>query len=257
MSKKPSQALVALAALLILIFVVFILVLSTQTFLYTSLVSFDHAVDSLLQPLRSNETVAQVMLVATYLGNPEIIIALELCLLAFILVVHRKRIATLFLGGIIVGEVCSLFFKSLLERARPEVIFHVSRHGFSFPSGHALLGMVFYGCLGFFAAHLAKTKTQKIIISSITAIIIFFIGISRIYLGVHWASDVLGGWTLGGACVAAVIAVFFKIHKHTKGDYIRDLTKGEKIGLTAVAFMVGFFVVYYFVTHLGEIRSIV
>jgi membrane-associated phospholipid phosphatase len=117
--------------------------------------------------------------------------------------------------------------------------------------------MIFYGCLGFFIAHLLPKRSHKIIVACITGFVIFAIGISRVFLGVHWASDVLGGWALGGAVLSMVCAIFYKIHHHLKKEKITDLSRKEAFGIAILAAALGFFFIAYFVTHVTELRSIV
>jgi len=255
---RISKNILILGAILLCLFLGLFIALSSHGPLYSSVTSFDYSVDNAVAPLRHHQDLAQFMLSMTYLGNPEIIIVFEICLLAIIIIVHRKRIAALFLGGIVLGEVISLFFKNILARARPiETLFHVSRVGYSFPSGHALLSMIFYGCLGFFAAHVARKTWQKKLIGIVVGCIIFLIGFSRVFLGVHWFSDVIAGWSLGGVCLVAIIAVFQAIHHHLKNENRKLISAREKIWIIIIALMLGFFITFFFVTHLSELRSIV
>jgi undecaprenyl-diphosphatase len=251
------KKLVELAILLFIGFFIFVAGLVTQSELTASIVHFDYAIDAWIAPFRSLKDVAQGMLVMTYLGNPEMIIAFQVCIILVIVMVHRKRIAGLFLGGIIIGEAAALFFKNVLARSRPvETIFHVARHGYSFPSGHALLSIVFYGSLGFFLVHVSHTQAHKVLVIIFTALLIFLIGFSRVFLDVHWASDVLGGWLLGGALLSIIIVIFSRIHKHTNGERITDLSHKERTGLALISLALGFFLVLFFVAHLSELRSI-
>lgn len=255
---RISKNVLIIGIISLFIFFGLAIALSSHSALYSTVTSVDYSVDNAVAPLRQHKDLAQYMVAVTYLGNPEVIIAFEICLLAFIILAHRKRIAALFLGGIIVGELFSYTFKDLLARSRPlESVFHISRVGYSFPSGHALLSMIFYGTAGFFAAHLAPQKWQKRIITTITAIIIFLIGCSRIFLGVHWFSDVVGGWTLGAVCLIAVAGVFNYIHHHLRNEKIKTISQKERVGIIVVALMLGFFVIFFSVTHLAELRSIV
>lgn len=247
-----------LGTILLFIFLGLAFALSTRGGLYNAVTAVDYSVDNALTPLRVHIGLAQFMLSMTYLGNPDVIVAFELCLLAFIILAHRKRIAALFLGGMIVGELFSVFFKNLLARSRPlESVFHVSRVGYSFPSGHALLSIIFYGTVGFFCAHLVQQQWQKRIIVILSSIIILLIGFSRMFLGVHWFSDVLAGWTLGGACLIGVIGVFNYIHHHLRSEKVKNLTKKELVGIIVVSLMLGFFIIFFAVTHVAELRSIV
>jgi undecaprenyl-diphosphatase len=222
------------------------------------LVTFDNAFEKVIQPFRYSNTIARFMVFATSLANPVVIIALQAVVLAVILILKRKRIAALFLGSVIAGELCSLFFKNILARVRPdEIFFHVARHGFSFPSGHALLATVFYGTLGFFLVHAVHKKSHKMFITCLTVFVIFLVGISRVYLGVHWISDVVGGWLLGGGVVGIVMILFSRWHRHQKNEKYLYFKPQELLLIITLALALGFFLVTYVVTHVSELRSIV
>jgi len=92
--------------------------------------------------------------------------------------------------------------KALVARARPEILEPiVVEHGFSFPSGHAALGMVAYGVLGVFVSRSRLPPAVRRAIVVVLGILVFLIGISRIWLGVHYPTDVLAGWTAGAVIV--------------------------------------------------------
>ena len=241
-----QKKLAGIAITSLMCFFVLVVTLLSYNSLYQTLVHFDSGVEHMVAPLRASKDLAQFMLAMTYLGNPEIIIVFEICLLALIVLLHRKRIAGLFLAGIIAGEVASLFFKNLLARMRPpEMLFHISRVGYSFPSGHALLGTLFYGTLGFFLAHMLHKRWQRIAVAVGTVCIIFLIGCSRIYLGVHYATDVVGGWLLGVTFLSLVAMSFVKIHHHLKSESLASLSRSERAGLIVVSFMLGFFLLFF------------
>lgn len=100
------------------------------------------------------------------------------------------------------------FFKGLYGRPRPLEPYLGAATGFSFPSGHTLNGMVFFGLLFFILWKFAKRKFWKILGTILLIIIVLAIGLSRIYLRVHFASDVLGGLALGGAWLTISVYVF-------------------------------------------------
>lgn len=252
-----QKKLVGVAILSLACFFVLVFSLLSHKVLYSTLVQVDSSVEQIVAPLRASKDLAQFMLSMTYLGNPEIIIVFEICLLALIVLLHRKRIARLFLGSIIAGELASLFFKNILARTRPaETVFHISRVGYSFPSGHALLGTLFYGSLGFFLVHILHKKWQRVAVAISTTCIIFLIGFSRIYLGVHYATDVIGGWLLGSTFLVLVGIFFVKIHHHLKSESLKSLSRTERVGLIVVSFMLGFFLLFFVITHTEELRSI-
>jgi undecaprenyl-diphosphatase len=102
--------------------------------------------------------------------------------------------------------------KDVIERDRPDAALQlISETGYSFPSGHATGGLVFYLLLGILAArylYAKKEYLQGYFLRLLTYVLIFLIGISRIYLGVHFASDILGGYCLGGAFLIVFISAY-------------------------------------------------
>ncbi len=202
--------------------------------------------------------VAKFMLFFTYLGNPEIIISTEIVLLLIFFVIQRKLLASFFLGGLIAGEAVSLLLKNSFERIRPEeALYQVSRSGFSFPSGHALISTIFYGFTAFCLIHAFPKRWQKISTSIIAACFILLIGFSRVFLGVHWASDVLGGWLLGSVVLILLIMLFTSVHQRVKWHAL-ELPHGIALSLiTVMLAALSFYIFYYYVTHELVIRSIV
>ena len=90
------------------------------------------------------------------------------------------------------------WLKPHYDRARPDAVTHAQYvESKSFPSGHALLSTAVYGTLGAIGISLLQARRLKIFLFSITLVLILLIGLSRIYLGVHYASDVMAGWIVG------------------------------------------------------------
>jgi len=118
-----------------------------------------------------------------------------------------KRSESLFLVSIS-ACVCVLIFslKHFFVRARPEIQF-LAETGYSFPSGHALISVVLFGSLIYFGFRVRKDLSQiSILIVSLLGIIV--LGMSRIYLNVHWFSDVLGGYFLGATILFTWICFY-------------------------------------------------
>lgn len=96
--------------------------------------------------------------------------------------------------------------KEVVQRARPLNAI-INETGFAFPSGHATTSVVFFGLLCYLTFKYAKTKSLKIWVYCISILMILLIGFSRIYLNIHWLSDVLGGFLLGGFILLIGIAI--------------------------------------------------
>lgn len=164
-------------------------VLGKQSYAFDSSILL--ALRKLHTPLRD-----QIMLGFTFLGEPNLL--LVICLsLSFVLLArnHRSEAATIALAaGGAIG--LNLLLKKLFARDRPLLWERVVDVRFySFPSGHAMISMVIYGLLGYFLG--TRFPKQRWLIYSVTVGLIAVIGLSRLYLGVHWPTDVIAGYTAG------------------------------------------------------------
>ncbi|MEG4809002.1 phosphatase PAP2 family protein [Microcoleus sp. F8-D3] len=153
---------------------------------------------SILLYLRSLHTPLgdRIMLGFTFLGEPNLL--LVICLTLGIILLarnHRSEAATIAIAaGGAIG--LNLLLKKLFARARPQLWERVVDVRFySFPSGHAMISMVIYGLLGYFLG--SRFPKQRWLIYSLTVVLVAAIGLSRLYLGVHWPTDVIAGYTAG------------------------------------------------------------
>jgi undecaprenyl-diphosphatase len=145
----------------------------------------------------------------TALGSTTLVILHSL--IAFTLLIStRDRAGALQLGSAMAGAVgLTEVTKSILERPRPTAIpALVEAFGFSFPSGHALLAATMYITLALLALRHLHLKAQRILVGVITAVIIFSVALSRIYLGVHYLTDIVSGVVLGMAWAFLIAALF-------------------------------------------------
>lgn len=145
-----------------------------------------------------------VMKVITYLGDPIVIIVV--CLILFFIPETKKNIALPVSMAVISSAVCNTILKYVFARSRPDILQLISEKGYSFPSGHAMNNAALYIMLILLIWKYIKNTSLKIILSSVCVILIILIGYSRIYLGVHFVTDVLGGWLFG---LALTIFVYF------------------------------------------------
>ncbi len=156
---------------------------------------------------------SSVFLFFTYLANWEVILTLSIAIIAIMLLARKVRAATFFIITLGLGQSSSLLFKYLLQRDRPDTgVALINQSGYSFPSGHALGAFMFYGILGYFLYVLAQKRWLKTLCVLLTALVIALIGLSRMYLGVHWLSDVAAGWLMG----ATLLIVFITFFEHRK-----------------------------------------
>jgi len=115
-----------------------------------------------------------------------------------------------------IGNEVSKLFKDFFERPRPDLEHLVSVKSYSYPSGHAMVGMIVYFMIAYLLMEEARSKAGKVIIAVITAILLLLIGASRIILQVHYPSDVLGGYALGYLWVVIWILLYNYFKKRIK-----------------------------------------
>ncbi|CAN7720235.1 LssY C-terminal domain-containing protein [Phyllobacterium sp. LjRoot231] len=172
------------------------------------LVVADLRLVSLVQMFR-NPHLNTVMLFLTYLGNWQIVAA-GACLFGLYLALTRqwRGFLALFIS-ILGGEFLVWLGKTGFARPRPDLVNAlIPAQGLSFPSGHAFVAISFYGLVAWFVIERTKTNVAKAIIVVLATVLVLAIGLSRIYLGVHWPSDVLASFALGAAWLAVIITSF-------------------------------------------------
>lgn len=155
---------------------------------------------------------------ATALGGTMPLIVLITIVAVYLLLKQHTRTAMAVVGSTLLGVIASQVLKAVIDRGRPEIVPQlVPEVSGSFPSGHAMMSAIVYLTLG---AMLARLETQlvvrRFIIGTAIALTVT-VGLSRVYLGVHWPSDVLGGWALGALWVVAVSHVLDWAVKRTGG----------------------------------------
>ncbi|MCI0573383.1 MAG: phosphatase PAP2 family protein [Myxococcaceae bacterium] len=130
--------------------------------------------------------------------------------LAGALWLQRSRAAALFVLLLMAGaQVLVNALKLLVERARPDVVPHLAETvTHSFPSGHAMLAASVYPTLAVLLASRSRSRALARYFLVVALLVVLLVGVSRVVLGVHYPSDVLGGWALGGAWALAAWRVF-------------------------------------------------
>lgn len=112
----------------------------------------------------------------------------------------RAKLGAAALAAVVAGSVATSLLKSGYNRPRPELVeYGAWVHNASFPSGHSMMSAVVYLTLGMLLARIQRRRWVRVFIVGVAVLITVLVGISRVYLGVHWPTDVLGGWALGAA----------------------------------------------------------
>lgn len=155
--------------------------------------------------LRS-DNITVFMKAITDLGSAPAIVGISLVVLTWF-AYYKRASHFMVLATAIIGASSMIYLmKHTFLRARPPLFLHlVSEDSYSFPSGHTFISLVFYGLLMYFVIRHEYTLRAKIFTCIASGLFIFFVGFSRIYLGVHWPSDVLGSWVMGGVWLVIVI----------------------------------------------------
>ena len=107
--------------------------------------------------------------------------------------------------------------KHIFLRARPDVVYHiVEQGGYSFPSGHSAASMLVYGLLFYLVGKYCKNQKLKVLLQTVCGILVLTVGPSRLYVGVHWATDVLAGWCVGAAVLMAAVYLIERFGKNNE-----------------------------------------
>jgi undecaprenyl-diphosphatase len=168
-------------------------------------VGVDRRILNLVATLRT-PALDQVMYVVTFLGNAQTILVLALVAVIVALLARQWKEAVLFVLAIGASTLFFSLLKLLVHRPRPLLEdARIVQGGFSFPSGHSSLSATFYGTVAYLLIRSTKRDGLRVLIGSGAALLVLLIGVSRIYLGVHYPSDVLAGWAAGALWVVLVM----------------------------------------------------
>ena len=152
--------------------------------------AYNEAVDHM------SPTLNGIIKAITYIGDSAVVSVI--CLLFFIIGKTQKTIAWPISVAVIFSFILNIVLKHLFAQERPDILRLINETSYSFPSGHAMINASLYTII--------KNKPRKVMLSVFCALIII-IGYSRVYLGVHYAGDVLGGWIIG---LAVSVFVYYQ-----------------------------------------------
>ena len=141
----------------------------------------------------------------------------------FLVYIKRRAEAAWLAGSVVGASVLNAGLKSMLHRPRPELVPHLANvSNASFPSGHAMISAAIYLTIGAMLAETQPRRSARIFLMAFAGVLVLLIGVSRIYLGVHWPSDVLAGWTLGAVWALAVFVANRALRARARGHPARD-----------------------------------
>ncbi|MDQ3336359.1 MAG: phosphatase PAP2 family protein [Myxococcota bacterium] len=149
----------------------------------------------------------------------------------FLMLDKRPRQALLLIGATSIAALGMTGLKLLIGRERPTIVEHIEVvGGLSFPSGHTLLAAVLYPTLGMLIASNLRQRHLKAFVFGVAALLALVVGLTRVYLGVHYPSDVLGGWLLGLAFAVAAGVVIQALKKKRIVERPLGETAGDEVG---------------------------
>ncbi|MCE4047370.1 MULTISPECIES: phosphatase PAP2 family protein [Bacillaceae] len=171
------------------------------------IIAFDQVIIDYIQSFESDAT-TEWTVILTDLGSIKFI-AVAVVVGTVLLCLYRKfSLAAFLICAPALGGLLNKFLKWIFKRERPDILPLITEHGYSFPSGHSMGSLIFYGSAAYVFLHIWKTAGKKAATIIIACLVILMIGISRIYLGVHYPTDVVGGFAVGFAFLLVCILVF-------------------------------------------------
>ena len=161
----------------------------------------------------------------TSLGGVTVLTLMTVLVTVYLLLDRRRPIAIFMLLSVLGGWLLSTVLKLGVARPRPDIVPHlIEVHDLSFPSGHAMLSAVTYLTLGALLARAQTFRSTRVFVMAVGVLLTLIIGLSRIYLGVHYPTDVLGGWCAGATWALACWMVARRFIPVTPGEDVSDTT---------------------------------
>jgi undecaprenyl-diphosphatase len=136
----------------------------------------------------------------TSLGSPTVLALITIAAVSYLWIDGKRTVALFVVAAIAGGAVLESLLKLGFARPRPELVSHlVNVDSFSFPSGHATMATITFLTLGVLLARVQKRRRMKLYLLAVASILALLVGFTRVYLGVHWPTDVIAGWCIGTA----------------------------------------------------------
>ena len=149
--------------------------------------------------------------------GPVVFVTLAAC--GHLVIARRRDQAVLVAAAVAGGALASSLLKAGFDRPRPDLVAHgMAAYQTSFPSGHSMMSAVVYLSLGVLLARLLDRRRRQAYVVGVAAVLVLLVGASRVYLGVHWPSDVLAGWAAGVGWAAACWLAALAIGNRASGD---------------------------------------
>ena len=162
----------------------------------------------------------------TGLGGYAVLTLVTVAALSYLVLTRKRHAALLLAAAVLGGTLLSTGLKLGFERPRPDLVPHAARvYTASFPSGHAMLSAVTYLTLGALLARVEEHRRVKALLVAVAILITLLVGSSRVYLGVHWPSDVIAGWCVGAAWASLCWFVALQLQRRGQVETPRGETR--------------------------------
>lgn len=192
--------------------------------------TFDVAVLQWLEAIRT-PLLDEIMLELTALGGGSVLVMIVLIASLFLWITDHKWSVYLLIVSVVGGQILNQLLKLEFHRARPtEVVLGQHVASLSFPSGHAMTSIIAYGAIAYLVGRLGPTPTLRRMVWGVAVVLVCAIGLSRMYLGVHYPSDVIAGFLCGAAWLAFVASALAAVEYFS---HRRPATKVEEKDLHA------------------------
>jgi undecaprenyl-diphosphatase len=220
-AKKVGAAIAFLSVEMMAILVLFIIALLAFAYLIRRVIvlhetGFDESVFSFINQYVSNRN-TDIMLLFTFLGTHRFLIPANLLLIAYFLFIKKHKWYSIKIPAIALSSLGLMFgLKHLFGRPRPDVPLIFKADGLSFPSGHAMFSVTFYGLLVYLVYKTVQNKAAKWGLIIFLLVFVVTIGFTRVYLRVHYASDVIAGFSVGFMWLVFALAVLNRMERYSR-----------------------------------------
>lgn len=216
-----------------IIFMILFGIVSFGVFKESALIeNIDSAIIEVIQT-NVTDTKTAFLSILSEIGNIRLIIALTIGFVIF-LFIKKWYVAGFWFGGTVLcfAAIGTKLIKKVIDRARPDILPLIEKTTESFPSGHATSATIFYGMLGLVLLLITKKYWEKAVIGLAVLLLIGFILMTRIYLGVHFPTDVIGGFLYGMASVFISVGIYQRLLEPLQHMLLRFKIEDRSIGGT-------------------------
>ena len=205
--------------ILLVVFIIFFIIWSILV-LQGRFISFDYQIFDEIHHYLINPFLISFFKIITQMGSAIVLIGIVLISLLFI----KNKYVGISMGiNLFLVSLFNLLLKNIFMISRPDTITLIDESGYIFPSGHAMISFAFYGYLIYLIDKNMKPSILKKVIIIFLILLILFIGFSRIYLGVHHFSDIIGGYIIS----FAYLILYIKLVKRMGMENLYEVQKGN------------------------------